>query len=122
MQAPVFDHVALHVADVPASVAFYQDVLGLNPIPRPAFDFPGAWLSLGGSHQLHLIGGRDQPTASHSRGTHFALTIDDVDVWLGHLERHAADMRGPRTRPDGYTQIFVIDPDGHWVELNRPPD
>lgn len=37
------NHVAIHVADVPASVRFYHEVLGLEEIPRPAF-LPGAWL------------------------------------------------------------------------------
>ena len=29
------NHVAIHVADVAASIAFYKDMLGLKPLPRP---------------------------------------------------------------------------------------
>jgi hypothetical protein len=30
-------------------------------------------------------------------------------------------MRGPHRRPDGATQIFIRDVDGHTVELFTPP-
>ena len=41
------NHVAIHVADVDVSSAFYRDILQLPEIPRPAFSFPGAWFLLG---------------------------------------------------------------------------
>lgn len=120
MRIGALDHVALHVADVEASTAFYTTALGLAPLPRPAFGFPGAWLALGGGHQLHLIGGRREPVHSGSRSTHFALRVDDLDAWAEHLRALGASFRGPHTRPDGCRQLFVVDPDGHHVELNTP--
>jgi lactoylglutathione lyase len=30
----------------------------------------------------------------------------------------ARDRRGVQVRPDGITQIYFQDPDGHWVEIN----
>lgn len=56
MKVLQLNHVALHVADVSASVRFYSDVLKLEEIPRPAFRFPGAWFRLGVDQELHLIG------------------------------------------------------------------
>ena len=41
------DHVALHVEDVDASCRFYGEALMLESLPRPDFDFPGAWFRLG---------------------------------------------------------------------------
>ena len=35
MHIAQLNHVAIHVADVERSVAFYRDVLRLVPIPRP---------------------------------------------------------------------------------------
>lgn len=29
---------------------------------------------------------------------------------------------GPKSRPDGYIQVFVTDPDGHVIELCSPPN
>ena len=116
------NHVALHVADVDRSVAFYRDVLKLRPIPRPAFSFPGAWFQLGGDQELHLIGERTKDVVSHNRGNHYALLVDDFDAWEKHLTACGAKFVPRRTRPDGALQLFVVDPDGHYVELCTPPN
>lgn len=115
------NHVAIHVADVPRSVAFYRDVLQLAPIPRPAFSFPGAWFQLGVQQELHIIGGRTEDVRSHNRGNHYALLVDDLDAWEQHLTRLGVAYLPRRTRPDGAYQIFLVDPDGHYVELCTPP-
>jgi len=115
------NHVALHVADVAASCAFYGRVLRLQPLPRPAFDFPGAWFRLGARQELHLIGDRTEPVSSGSRKNHFALQTDDLAAWETHLKNVGADFRPKKQRPDGAWQIFVRDPDGHVIELFTPP-
>ncbi|QEG21810.1 VOC family protein [Mariniblastus fucicola] len=113
------DHVALHVSDLAVSDKFYGDVLQLPAIPRPDFDFPGAWYSIG-SHELHLIGNRDKEVHSHHRGTHFAVRVSDCDVVEERLTSCGIDFI-PKTRPDGARQVFVQDPDGHFVEFTQPP-
>jgi lactoylglutathione lyase len=118
MKITQLNHVALHVASVEKSSEFYRTVLLLPDIPRPAFDFPGAWFGLGADgQQLHLIGERRQPVHSHHRGTHFALRVEDLTAVERHLRKVKADFEGPRPRPDGASQIFLQDPDGHWIEL-----
>ena len=111
------NHIAFHVSDVEASSRFYATVLLLAPLPRPAFDFPGAWFRLGSSQELHLIGDRSEAVRSHHRGTHVALEVDDLDAWDAHFDKLGAQRMPRRTRPDGVQQTFIIDPDGHWVEL-----
>ena len=120
MRIQQLDHVALHVADVARSCAFYQSVLRLVEIPRPAFDFPGAWFRLGETQELHLIGGREQPVDARTRGNHFALQVDPISAWEQHLRAGGIDHLPPRRRPDGAVQIFVFDPDGHCIELCCP--
>jgi catechol 2,3-dioxygenase-like lactoylglutathione lyase family enzyme len=121
LQIVQLNHVALHVADVERSVAFYRDVLRLTPIARPAFSFPGAWFRLGQDQELHLIGERREPVVSHNRGNHYALLVDNLDAWERHLVACRAPFAPRRLRPDGAEQIFVIDPDGHYVELCTQP-
>jgi lactoylglutathione lyase len=121
MQIAQLNHVALHVADLEPSVAFYRDVLQLQPIPRPAFSFPGAWFRLGVDQDLHLIGGRAREVISHNRGNHFALLVDDFDAWEKYLTDRNVNFAPRRTRPDGALQLYVIDPDGHYVELCTLP-
>ena len=120
MKCKQLDHVALHVADLEESRRFYSSVLNLEEMPRPDFDFPGAWFRIGHSQELHLIGDRKAEVSSHRRGTHFALLVDDIVAWESHLKTTAAEFQPPKSRPDGATQIFVTDPDGHWVELCQP--
>lgn len=120
MRVLQLNHVAIHVADVPASVRFYREVLGLEEIPRPAFRFPGAWLRLGADQELHLIGERAEPVHSHNRGNHYALLVDDIDAWEAFFKERGTEY-WRQQRPDGAFQIYVTDPDGHVIELCTPP-
>jgi lactoylglutathione lyase len=118
-----FNHLALHVADLPASVAFYSDVLGLQEIPSAATGV--RWLSLGKGVALHLISGRTAPVAD-VRSVHLALAGDNLGPILQRLrERHIpwSDSAGTlgaveHGRSDGILQIYLRDPDGYWVEVN----
>lgn len=121
MQIVELNHVALFVLDVEHSCEFYLRALKLSPLPRPAFDFPGAWFRLGATQELHLIGGRREPSISGKRSNHFALRVDDVAAWHQHLIQVGAEFLPPKQRPDGAWQIFVTDPDGHMVELCTQP-
>jgi len=115
------NHVAILVADVERSCDFYARVLRLSPLPRPAFDFPGAWFRLGTNQELHLIGNRAEPVLAGSRGNHFALQVEDLPAWEQRLRVVGAEFRPKKQRPDGAWQIFVRDPDGHFIELFTPP-
>ena len=118
MKIVQLDHVALHVANLIASKAFYADVLQLPELPRPDFDFPGAWFALG-SHELHLIGGRIDDVNSHHRGTHFAVSVEDTKPVEELLNSKGVEFI-QKNRPDGARQVFVQDPDGHWIEFCQP--
>ncbi len=111
------NHVALHVADLDASIAFYRDQLELPQIPRPAFDFPGAWFRLGPGQELHLIAGRALPVPGHNRSRHFALQVDSIEAAEALLRRNEVTYHPRKRRPDGAWQIFLADPDGHMIEL-----
>lgn len=122
MKIHELNHVAIHVADVAQSCEFYRGVLRLEQMPRPAFDFPGAWFRLGTSQELHLIGRRDEPVPPGSRNNHFALRVDDIAACERHLQKIGAEFRPKKQRPDGAWQIFLRDPDGHFIELFTPPN
>lgn len=121
MDLQELNHVAIHVSDVDRSCAFYADVLKLERMARPAFDFPGAWFRLGRVQELHIIGGRTEPVMSHNRGNHFALRTENIEAWRRHLDGLGLIARGPVRRPDGATQIFIRDPDGHIIEIFTGP-
>lgn len=122
MKPLALDHVALFVADVPRSVDFYQNVLGWEPLARPAFNFPGAWFHLGGGQQLHLLGDRAaglDEAMFGSRRNHFAVRVANVAALAPIFTEKGLTFTGPKPRPDGVPQLFLQDPDGYWIEFNE---
>ena len=111
------DHVALYVADTEKSIHFYGEILEWKSLPRPAFDFPGAWFRLGSVQELHLIGRVIANVPPVNTNDHFALRVDDIAAWEQHLRSVGTEYRPKKQRPDGAWQIFLRDPDGHIIEL-----
>lgn len=115
-------HVAVCVTDLARAKYFYGEILGLPEVPRPAFDFGGAWYECGG-RQLHLI---VHPPTRTLRGTteidprdgHLALRVASYARTLEHLRYHqVACVEVPRNLTP-WAQIYVVDPDGNVIELN----
>lgn len=119
----IIDHVALHVADLDASVAFYSGVFGLQEIPAAAKG--RRWMSLGKGIALHLLGGRTAPVVD-DRSVHVAFTSDNLEPIIQRLKDRGiawSDFAGTQAtvgavRTDGVRQIFLKDPDGYWLEVN----
>lgn len=112
-------HISIHVADVEKSIDFYKNALCLPMLPRPKFDFDGAWFMLGSEQQLHLIAGRENAVHSASRGNHFALQVTSIKEVEIHFKALNISYCAPKQRPDGVWQLFVKDPDGYFIELTE---
>jgi catechol 2,3-dioxygenase-like lactoylglutathione lyase family enzyme len=121
LEVQEFDHLVLCCADVEATLAWYVDVLGLEPIHvdewrRGERPFPSARVSP--TTIIDLLPG--DPTGT--RLNHICLVVAPCDlvamaasrglhVWEGPVPRYGA-------RGDG-TSIYVLDPDGLTVELRH---
>ena len=123
------DHVTLVVKDLEASRTFYAGLLGMEEKPRPDFGFPGAWFQAGET-QIHLnVESDDAGTAGLkydagkiTRALHVAFLVDDATASAEVLrERGVEIIAGPRNRPDGAVQLYILDPDGHQIEITSPP-
>jgi len=120
------DHVTFVVSDLERSRLFYRDVLGMQEVARQNFKFPGLWFQAGPT-QIHLIlehpeSGPAQITLPErcaiSRTRHVAFEIDDAEAAVSRLgELGVAIVDGPKHRPDGPTQLYVLDPDNNLIEL-----
>jgi len=115
-------HIALQVKHVEESIAFYKDILRLEQLPRPAFNFLGAWFRLGNHQELHLIEGRVKDVESSNHSNHFALKVADIIHTEQFLQLKNIPMMGPKKRPDGAWQIFIKDIDGHTIEFFQEED
>lgn len=111
------DHYSVWVRDLALSKDFYANVLGLEEIERPDFGFPGVWFSIGTHQQLHLIAGNDQQPISGSRKNHVAISVASVQDAYQQLAPLDIITAGPKQRPDGHWQLFIVDPDGYHIEF-----
>lgn len=112
-------HISLIISDTKKSLAFYNEVLGLICADRPDLGFPGAWLQVNETQQIHLLelpnpdpvtgrpdhGGRDR---------HLALQVDELDCIRERLQRHGVHFSVSQS---GRSALFCRDPDGNAIEL-----
>jgi catechol 2,3-dioxygenase-like lactoylglutathione lyase family enzyme len=120
------DHVTFVVRDLEASRAFYEGILGMKCVPRPTFNFAGLWFQAGNT-QIHLIlqhpesgpaGASLAEGLAISRTHHVAFEVDEAKPAIERLnELGVPIVSGPKFRPDGPTQFYVLDPDGNLIEL-----
>ena len=109
-------HVSLNVADTDRALGFYRDVLGMQPLPRPAFPFGGAWLDAGAGRQVHLIEAESPP----DRGQHVAFRVTSLDDTIAALRAAGISVGDARAVGDtGIRQTFVHDPDGNRIEFTE---
>lgn len=113
-------HVSLIVEDVEISLAFYKEVLELEvDDSRPDLGYPGAWLTLPGQQQLHLLQLDDPDVKSErpehgGRDRHVAFTVSSLEKIQQSLE--AIEVPFTKSR-SGRNALFCRDPDGNALEF-----
>ena len=130
---PYLHHVLIGVNDLERSRSFYRDVLELEEIERPPFDFPGLWFRIGDAEQhLHIVVGMGAlqrvGRPNNPQDVHFALRVESYREtldWLhkkGFREELASDdLRNLQLRPNSVTgrpQLYILDPDRNIIEFN----
>jgi catechol 2,3-dioxygenase-like lactoylglutathione lyase family enzyme len=122
MLAPMsrVNHVSISATDLPASIAFYERLLGAAPIATPDFGGPVQWMALGDT-QLHIFASDLKPTGRH----HFGVEVDlDTLVAAYRLtdEEGAFDDEAFGGRliglPGDLVQLYLRDPSDNLVELD----
>jgi catechol 2,3-dioxygenase-like lactoylglutathione lyase family enzyme len=120
-------HISLKSGDVPTTVSFYRDLLGMIEVDRPPFDFPGAWLACpppANGILVHLYGG-DTALDKNGNVPVGSGAIDHVAIGAVGFhkmrDRLIASGKGWRQNIPPKTtiwQLFVNDPNGVLIELN----
>ena len=112
MPLTAFDHVNVRTGNLQPMIAFYGDILGLHPGPRPPFRVGGAWLYLGDQAYVHLVETSAPPP-------------DTPDLKLEHFAFRATGLADFRARLDAAGVAHSVDPvpDFPMVQVNfRDPD
>ena len=115
------DHINIDTSKPDETVAFYEQILGLEnrPEDRPNFDFPGAWLFLGDVAVVHLNFIEDDGRAGKRNAfNHVAFQGDDFAGMCAMLDEHGLDYRTAKRPEIALSQIFVNDPNDVRVEIN----
>ena len=116
-----FDHVVLRCADVEATLAWYLDLLGLEPVRveewrRGEAPFPSVRVS--DDTIIDLVPG----PIDEGRLDHLCLVVEPVDLSALATSGEFDVVEGPAprfgARGDG-TSLYVRDPDGLVVELRH---
>ena len=122
MPVTAMNHFTILTDDVPATVDFYRELLGLVDGPRPPFDFPGAWLYAGERPILHVVGGRNADELRPGVIDHMAFSAEDLSETLALLASRNIAHTCRRLPGGGTWQVFFHDPNGARVELDFAAD
>src|SRR6476660_8613142 len=122
---PVLNHIAVYVKDLKISTAFYSDVIGLDTIPEPFHDGKHTWYSVAENSHLHIIQGA-KDISTHDKNTQLCFSVPSVEDMIVRLNKNkipyeswAGEKRSVTTRVDGIKQLYFVDPDGYWIEINN---
>ena len=118
------DHIALLVRDLDETAQFLTQVLLIREVLNPMGGTHIRWFEFGNGQRIHVQAGDIGRTHVEKR-THFALSAQNFDAVLAHLQALGApfsDMQGTpgavNIRPDGMRAVFLQDPNGYWFEIN----
>jgi catechol 2,3-dioxygenase-like lactoylglutathione lyase family enzyme len=117
------DHLVLTVADIDATVAFYERVLGMEPV---TFGAGRTALSFGRQKiNLHERGAEFEPKAAHptpGSADLCLITNATVDDLLAHLAKVGVEIEeGPVARTGAVgpiTSVYFRDPDRNLIEVS----
>jgi catechol 2,3-dioxygenase-like lactoylglutathione lyase family enzyme len=116
-------HVAIKTIDLDTTITFYERVLDMQLVPRPPFNFPGAWLGINGDALIHLYGGQRAlgPDGTHAHETgavyHISMWARGYDAQRSRFEHFGLPFRESRPPDTTLAQMFVLDPNGVTLEL-----
>lgn len=129
MRVNGIDHVNIVAEDLEATVAFYEQVMGLRREPNPAIGRlrKGAWLrDDDGGAVIHLV--ERQPAPAHRDGArpdasghalhHVAFRCSGFEETCRRLDALGLAYRAGHQPATGLRQIFLTDPNAINLEFN----
>ena len=105
--------------------AFYVEVVGLEPGPRPPFASLGHWLYAGGRPVLHLSlasPAEGRTTAARTTFDHVAFDCRGRAGYEAVLAERDIAYEVARVPGTAQVQVFFSDPAGNGVELDFADD
>ncbi|KAF9464490.1 Glyoxalase/Bleomycin resistance protein/Dihydroxybiphenyl dioxygenase [Collybia nuda] len=142
-----FNHTMIRIKDPKASLAFYQNIIGMELYSEKKFDdFTLYFLAF--NHDASQMTAQEKDKArftregvlelTHNHGTetdpnfqgyasgntepgkgfgHIAITVDDVEKACERFERLGVSFKKRLTDGKMKNIAFILDPDGYWIEV-----
>jgi lactoylglutathione lyase len=121
-KAIYLNHATLIVNNLEQARAFYEQELGLEPLPTFNLDFPAQFYRINDNQQLHVS---EWPDQASFRG-HVCFQVDDFNSVFWRMRELGVIDTAPwgkvRRLPDGAMQMFVRDPAGNLLEISCHPN
>lgn len=115
------DHVALTVTDLKRSIAWYQDVLGLERKHQDEIGDEPAFLYAGGTALALFEAASATPGKTPDTDTiamrHLAFRVDRMNFELTQAELREAGVNFQFADHDISHSVYFKDPDGHLLEI-----
>ncbi len=121
MHVHSLDHIVLCVADIAATVSFYERILGMEAREER----PGKWALFFGAHKISLQDARAAPDLARNTvpgsGNFCLLTDVPIDDVVAHLQAEGVPIAaGPVERAGALgrlNSIYLRDPDKNLIEV-----
>jgi catechol 2,3-dioxygenase-like lactoylglutathione lyase family enzyme len=119
MSIRIVDHVNIVSERLEETRRFFNQILGLEPGPRPAFAVAGS----GPRAVVHIqVAKGTVGPSGDSALNHFAFEVTDFDAVLARLSRHAVAHQVFTVPGTTVRQAFFLDPNGVRIEITEPTD
>jgi catechol 2,3-dioxygenase-like lactoylglutathione lyase family enzyme len=115
----------LNVADVEASLAFWDGLIGFDVVHRYEPDGKLMFASLqAGEVKLMLNGRGGDPAARRARGHYtdvvLSFGVESVHALVAGLRAKGFDAPDPAAESYGLDEIIIRDPDGYEIAFTSP--
>jgi catechol 2,3-dioxygenase-like lactoylglutathione lyase family enzyme len=95
------------------AVAFYRDVLGLEPIAKGGDSEKGAWFTAV-NVEFHV--GIQEKGFAPAKKAHVAFVVDSLAKWRKKLQKAGMPIKAGSAMP-GWNRFFAEDPCGNRLEF-----
>jgi predicted enzyme related to lactoylglutathione lyase len=116
LRGAVFKYLFLHVRDVPASIAFYGELLGMEVVATDHKEYAFFAIDKPGGTQIATYRAEHPRLSSEPL---FALNVQALEAVADGLRERGVVVGEVHTVPFGRA-AELLDPDGHVIELHEP--
>lgn len=113
-----FNHAMIYTSNLPRSLMFYRDILGLKLIDS----YPGAYARLRSPTSrttiaLHRVE-PGQRMSTKTEGLRLYFEAGNLDAFCRSLRKKRVKfLQMPQLMPWGWRHAYLLDPDGHEISL-----